>query len=132
MKGSYLLLIEFKEDKSISIGKLGKKHFTKGYYVYVGSALNNIEKRILRHLNKDKKTHWHIDYFLPSGKVIKAFYKENNFKEECNIVKKLEKSLSPILDFGCSDCNCKSHLFYGSYEEIIKNTQNLKMNNYNF
>ena len=132
MKGSYLLLIELKEDKSISIGKLGKKHFSNGYYVYVGSALNSIEKRIFRHLSKEKKMHWHIDYFLVIGKVIKAFYKENNIKEECNIVKNLEKSLSPIIDLGCSDCSCNSHLFYGSYEEIINSFQDLKMNNYNF
>jgi len=131
MKGSYLLLIKVKKDKLISIGKLGKKHFSKGYYVYVGSALNSIEKRILRHLSKEKKMHWHIDYFLISGKVIKAFYKKNNIKEECKIAKNLEESLSPILDFGSSDCKCQSHLFYGSYKEIIDVVQDLKMNNYN-
>lgn len=132
MKGSYLLLIELKKDTQISIGKLGKKHFNKGYYVYVGSALNNIEKRILRHIGKNKKIFWHIDYFLSYGKIVKAFYKENNIKEECKIAENLDKSLSPIIGFGCSDCKCKSHLFYGTYEEIIKFIHNLKMNTYNF
>ena len=131
MKGSYLLLIELEKDILISIGKLGKKHFNKGYYVYVGSALNNIEKRILRHISKNKKTYWHIDYFLSYGKIIKAFYKENNVREECKIAENLERFLSPIIGFGCSDCKCKSHLYYGPYKEIIDVVQNLKMNNYN-
>lgn len=130
MKGSYLLLIELDKDKTISIGKIGKKHFIKGYYVYAGSALNNIEKRILRHLRENKKTHWHIDYLLNSGKIIKAFYKEKNVREECKIAKNLARFLSPISGFGCSDCKCKSHLFYGSYKDIIDVAQNLKMKTY--
>jgi Uri superfamily endonuclease len=130
MKGSYLLLIELKKEILISIGKLGKKNFSKGYYVYIGSALNNIENRILHHLGKDKKNHWHIDYFLSYGRIIKIFYKENNIKEECMIVKNLNKSLCPVLGFGCSDCKCNSHLFYGYYEEIIDVIKKLKMRAY--
>jgi Uri superfamily endonuclease len=131
MKGSYLLLIKLNKDFLISIGKLGKKRFSQGYYLYVGSALNNIEKRINRHLKKDKKIHWHIDYFLKYGKIIRAFYKENDISEECIIAKNLKKSLYPIVDFGCSDCNCKSHLFYGSYEEVTTVIKDLEMDVYN-
>ena len=54
MKGSYILVIELKEEKIIQIGKLGKIHFKKGFYVYIGSALNGLEQRITRHLIKEK------------------------------------------------------------------------------
>ena len=113
MKGSYILVIELKKDKTIQVGKLGKIYFKKGIYAYVGSAFNGLEARINRHLRKTKKKHWHIDYLLDFAEVVDVFYKENEKKEECKIAKKLEESSIPIPGFGCSDCICKSHLFYG-------------------
>jgi Uri superfamily endonuclease len=113
MKGSYILVIELKKDKTIQVGKLGKIHFKKGIYAYVGSAFNGLEARINRHLRKTKKKHWHIDYLLDFAEVVDVFYKENEKKEECYIAKKLEENSAPIPGFGCSDCRCKSHLFYG-------------------
>jgi len=130
MKGSYILVIKLKKDKTIKIGKLGKIHFKKGFYVYTGSALNGIEKRINRHLRKDKKIHWHIDYLLRHGDIIDIFYNESNIKEECNYAKKFEEKLLPILNFGCSDCKCKSHLLYGSHEKIIHFVENFHMKYY--
>lgn len=132
MKGSYTLLIEVKEDIEIVIGKLGKLHFKKGFYVYVGSALNNLESRINRHLRSDKKIHWHIDFFLNYANIIEVFIKENSKKEECRISNEFEKSLNFLKGFGCSDCKCTSHLFYGKYEDIITIVKKLNMNNYNF
>jgi len=44
MKGSYILLIKLDEDKDIQIGKLGNISFKKGYYAYVGSALNGLAR----------------------------------------------------------------------------------------
>lgn len=118
MKGSYVLIIKLDKDKEIEIGKLGKIKFKKGYYAYVGSALNNMEKRIERHFRKKKKMRWHIDYFLKHSKIIAVFYKESNKKEECKIASKF--SLPYIKNFGCSDCKCKSHLFYAeSYKKIL-------------
>jgi len=120
MKGVYILLIELKTDKQIQIGKLGKLFFKKGFYAYVGSALNNLEKRIQRHLSLEKKMHWHVDYLLNYSIIRDVFYKETNKKIECNIARKLARSLKGINGFGCSDCNCQSHLFYGSNKDIRK------------
>ena len=65
MKGTYCLIINVKKDVKIKIGKvLGEIEFKKGCYLYVGSAMNSLEKRVQRHLSKDKKKHWHIDYLL--------------------------------------------------------------------
>ena len=117
MKGSYILLIELENDKEIQISKLGDIFFKKGFYVYIGSALNGLEQRISRHLRDDKKNHWHLDYLLRSAKVNSVYYKENNRKEECKIAESFSK-LKPVIGFGCSDCKCKSHLFFGSKSEI--------------
>lgn len=129
MKGSYILLIELENDKEIQISKLGDIFFKKGFYVYIGSALNGLEQRITRHLRDDKKNHWHLDYLLRSAKVNSVYYKENNQKEECKIAKSFSK-LKPVSGFGCSDCKCKSHLFYGSKNEIIKSINSLDMTHY--
>ena len=127
MKGSYILIVKLKDDFSISIGKKGKRKFYKGYYVYIGSAVNGLEKRIQRHLRDDKKMHWHIDYLLKYANITDIFYKESTYKEECDIAKGLDKNLKSINGFGCSDCKCESHLFYGPKERIIRIINKLEM-----
>ena len=130
MKGSYLLVIKNENNAIIQIGKLGEIEFKKGYYIYVGSALNGLEQRIKRHLRLNKKIHWHIDYLLKKSKIIDVFYKENDTREECLIAKKLDEKLYSITGFGCSDCKCKSHLFYGTYNEIKHIIERLNMKSY--
>ena len=129
MKGSYLLVIELKNNTTINIGKLGKKQFSKGHYVYTGSALNGLEGRIQRHLRKQKKIHWHIDYLLNHAKIVGVFYKKNETREECNIANRFNK-LHSIEGFGCSDCNCKTHLFYGSKNDIMSIARSLELQNF--
>lgn len=113
MKGVYCLIIKVKIDIIQEIGSLGKIKFKKGDYVYIGSAQNNLEKRIKRHLSKKKKIKWHIDYLLKNifVKIEKIFYKKAAKKEECEIASFLTKFEEPIKNFGCSDCKCKAHLF---------------------
>ena len=122
MKGVYCLIINVKKDIKIKIGALGKIKFEKGNYVYVGSAQNNLKKRIKRHLAKRKKRFWHIDYLLNNKfvKILKIFYKKAKKSEECKIAKILSISEIIIPNFGCSDCNCKAHLFK------LKSLKNLK------
>jgi Uri superfamily endonuclease len=130
MKGCYILIIKLKQEKTIQIGRLGKIHFKKGFYLYVGSALNGLKQRIDRHLRKEKKKHWHIDYLLDFADVIDVLFKESENKIECSIATILEKQLTSIHGFGCSDCRCSSHLFFGSYEKIIKVTKDFQMVQY--
>ena len=132
MKGSYILIVEIKSDLIISFGKKGEKQFEKGYYIYVGSALSGLDQRIQRHLRKQKKLHWHIDYLLEHAIIIAVFFKEGKFREECNIAKKLDGQLLLISGFGCTDCQCKSHLFYGSFDDVMSAVEKLKMNSYHF
>ena len=112
MKGSYILFIFLNKDKRIKINKR-VLDFKKGYYAYVGSALNNLEKRIERHKSKKKKKHWHIDYFLEHGKIVKVKRILSDKKIECELSKKLCKEADGFIKgFGCSDCKCESHLYY--------------------
>ncbi len=130
MQGSYLIIIKLEFNKKIIVGKLGELEFDKSYYVYVGSALNGLEQRIKRHLRSNKKTHWHIDYILEHATISDVFYKENDTREECVIAKKFDGRLHSIPGFGCSDCKCKSHLFYGTYNEIKQVIDRLNMKSY--
>jgi len=127
MKGSYILLIKLEEDKNIRIGKLGSIFFKKGYYAYIGSALNGINQRVNRHLKKNKKMHWHIDYLLKHSEIIKIYFKESKNKEECKISKSFI-NFKQINGFGCSDCKCNSHLFFSSDKKnLMQNLKKLKV-----
>ncbi len=113
MKGTYCLLVELKKTSKIKTGSLGSLLFERGYYVYVGSALNGLERRIARHLRREKRKHWHVDYLLSNGnaRVRRVFAKQTSDREECRIAEKVSACGEPVKNFGCSDCRCRSHLF---------------------
>lgn len=113
MKGVYILVIRVSKNLQLNIGSLGKIFFLKGFYVYVGSAQSQLEKRIKRHLSKRKRIFWHIDYFLNSryAKIIKVLCKNAKKEEECRVAREIKKIGVPIPRFGSSDCGCISHLF---------------------
>lgn len=112
MKGVYVLLISVSKHVSVKVGALGTHVFLKGIYVYVGSAQNNLEKRVSRHFRTPKPHRWHIDYLLDSceARIIKVFYKTGARLEECRIAQELNKIATPVKGFGCSDCSCIGHL----------------------
>jgi len=113
VKGIYVLVLSVSKDIDVSVGALGKVNFEKGLYVYVGSAQNNLEKRIKRHLGKTKQKFWHIDHLLDDAhvEVVKVFHKEAEKLEECKTAKYIGEIGVPVKGFGSSDCNCESHLF---------------------
>ena len=112
MKGSYILLIQNDRLQDIKVGKLDSIKFKPGYYVYVGSALTNLEKRVRRHQSMKKKLFWHIDYLLEKTEIVNVFQMENPMRLECSLAEKLSGQLQSFPKFGCSDCRCKSHLFF--------------------
>ncbi len=123
MKGVYVLIFEVKKDIEAKIGALGNISFQKGLYAYVGSAQNSLEKRISRHKSKNKKKFWHLDYLLDSkdARVLNAYYKNAGKEEECQIAKKISETEILIPRFGCSDCNCKTHLFKIKDTSVVLN-----------
>ena len=126
MKGVYVLIIQVDEDTGVNVGAIGRLTFKKGLYAYVGSAQNNLEQRVKRHIRKEKRGFWHIDYFLDNDatKVIEVFHKHADKTEECAIAKVIGERGEPVDGFGSSDCSCKSHLFrigdYGFLQEFMR------------
>jgi Uri superfamily endonuclease len=121
--GIYMLLIHVSREVTLTVGKLGKQRFPRGYYVYTGSALGkgatSLKHRIARHLRKEKRRFWHIDYLLADENVsVEAVIAaETNENMECNInqhIKSIMETKIPVKGFGASDCrkNCGSHLLY--------------------
>jgi Uri superfamily endonuclease len=100
-------------DATVEVGALGKLTFAKGLYAYVGSAQGSLEQRVRRHLRKEKRKFWHIDYLLDNEavKVIAVFRKQAAKTEECAVAKTISKRGMAVAGFGASDCHCKSHLF---------------------
>ncbi|WP_304124630.1 DUF123 domain-containing protein [Methanosphaera cuniculi] len=125
-KGNYCLIIKVENDCSIKIGARGNIDFRCGYYVYVGSALGSLSKRIIRHLSDDKKKHWHADYLLldKNTKVEQVIYTHSTKKIECMISNEISQDTDKYIEsFGCSDCKCSSHLYYfDTYDEAIKSS----------
>lgn len=112
MKGCYCLVICVDDEKTIEIGKrIGEITFDKGYYVYVGSAMNSLKARINRHLSNEKRLHWHIDYLLKNAEITDVIYNESSRKIECELSQCLAAKTTGVEGFGCSDCTCESHLY---------------------
>lgn len=112
MNRTYCLLIQLKSAQKIKVGRLGVFEFPQGYYIYTGSALNNLDARIARHFSKKKRKHWHIDYLLANAEIINFFISQ---KKECELNSEIFKIPGATVlaeKFGSSDCRCGSHLAY--------------------
>jgi Uri superfamily endonuclease len=121
--GVYTLVLFVSQEVTLTVGKLGKQTFPRGYYTYTGSAhgkgATSLHNRISRHLRKTKRNFWHIDYLLENQNVsvdavVAVLTKQ---KLECNLnryLKNLAKATVVVNGFGASDCKkgCGSHLLY--------------------
>ncbi len=117
--GVYLLKLKLEEDKNIEIGALGQKDFPAGYFFYAGTAQKNLKSRIKRHYSKEKKLHWHIDYLLKEAELINDYIFELPREGECFLAELMQLNGGQVLvdGFGASDCSCRSHLIYFSFEK---------------
>ncbi len=112
-KGSYLVALEITEDMELEVGSLGKLSFQKGWYVYCGSAQKNLESRVARHLRKNKRPHWHLDYLSPHAARREAFPIASHENLECSLARDLANiGGRGVPHFGSSDCHCPSHLYF--------------------
>lgn len=117
-KGYYLYVFRLNSEQKILVGKLGYMFFKRGNYIYLGSSFleRGIFQRVSRHLRKEKKKHWHIDYLttLEDSEPVEVLWICCDKKgREPDIASCLEKTgLTVIKGFGSSDVGSKGHLFF--------------------
>ena len=102
-----------KKSEKLDIGHLHNMHkYRKGYYVYIGSAMNSLVPRLNRHLSDEKKMHWHIDYLLksPDCHIRDILFNISEERIECDLAEFISKDGDEIPGFGCSDCSCSSQM----------------------
>ena len=120
MKGTYALVIRVPNRCTIKTGRLGVVEYKKGYYAYAGSAMNGLEARITRHLNDEKRVHWHVDYLLGHAEVTDVYLEPGAHRRECEVARMLNDNFESIRGFGSSDCTCDSHLFYSRNKNRLR------------
>jgi len=129
VKGVYLLLLKLNDSVNVRTrSRLFK--IPKGFYVYIGSAMNRggLYSRLKRYVLKKSKCFWHIDYLLrdPGVELIGFMYKTvsgNSFDWETYLAKLLGDRFEYINGFGCSDKRWnRSHLYRCGYflEECLE------------
>ena len=121
-KGIYCLV--FKNPAcTVRVGALGEITFLPGWHIYVGSALGSgglarLERHIALFRNKDKRPKWHVDYLSASQSfsLRSSIHALTGGRLECRLARTLGGENIP--GFGCSDCDCRSHLFYRSRNPV--------------
>jgi Uri superfamily endonuclease len=116
---SYLLLVRFDKDVWVKVGALGEVFLPEGWYVYAGRAKRGIYQRIRRHLGREKKRFWHVDYLLEGGKVQGVAVFKGDV--ECKLVRTLcEIGVCSVFHpgLGSSDCRCRAH-FLRAKEKLV-------------
>ena len=116
--GSYILVLRNPARQPIQIGKWRSLVFQAGFYLYTGSAFGpgGVRARLGRHLRESKSLRWHIDYLRAVTKPYGAFISYEAKRLEHLWAQQLStmRAWSATEGFGCSDCQCRSHLFHSS------------------
>lgn len=113
--GTYALILYLTRPQTIRVGKLGTFKFPRGYYIYLGSALNGLAARLARHLRSHKRRFWHIDYVLEHAHIKQVWTHQGTERLECMWARAAlalprARIIAPRL--GASDCDCPTHLIY--------------------
>jgi endonuclease-3 len=126
--GTYTLVLKRDTSRPIEVGALGEIAFPAGWYAYTGSALGSGGfGRIDRHravAEGDNDTrHWHIDYLLGDAATTIARVVTTEADIECAVAKRVDGPTATGFDridaFGCSDCDCRSHLIHHEQQEKL-------------
>ena len=110
MKGSYFLVMRLAGDRNVRT-KAREFPLRAGYYVYVGSAMNSLEKRVARHFSKEKKLHWHIDYLLREAELLRAYLIPSEERLEERLSLEVSRFGEPVEGFGAGDVKVSTNLY---------------------
>ena len=113
------MVIFLRRSETLRVGSLGVVTLRRGYFIYTGSAAGKLRSRLRRHLAREKKLRWHIDFLLasPHAVIKNIVLYPARADAECRQnqrIKNLPGALLPVPRFGASDCRagCGSHLVY--------------------
>jgi len=112
---AYLLIMRLEHSRTIRVGSFGAFDFPEGWYVYVGSAVRGMGARVARHMRRDKKLHWHVDYLTREAPIVAAWCDPSEDADECAWARRLEgmEGCRRYPErFGASDCRCGGHLVH--------------------
>ena len=131
--GLYNLILFLKKSKAIRIGDLGEFFFPKGFYVYTGSAMRGLRRRVARHQKRHKPKRWHIDYLRAHCSLVEVKTYPTHRRLECQLNSRIlsfkgAQVLVPKL--GSSDCRCRTHLAWfaeSDYQSIKEELLELKI-----
>lgn len=119
--GTYTLVLERRGDDAIEVGALGERPFPAGWYAYTGSALGSGGfGRVDRHravaAGENDTRHWHVDYLLGDPATAIDRVVTTAADAECAVASAVDgpaaEGFGRVDGFGCSDCDCRSHLAY--------------------
>ncbi len=132
--GTYALIFHLDERHRVRIGSLGTLEFEPGDWTYVGSGQGrgstDLRGRLRRHLSTAERgaenPHWHIDHLLDATRPrIKGAWLLP-YDAECELARSLSRRAPGVPGFGCSDCDCESHLFHAGLRETSAAVAELK------
>jgi Uri superfamily endonuclease len=113
--GVYQLHLHLPKCARVKIGRLGIFLFPAGRYIYTGSALSGLARRVSRHQRREKRMHWHIDYLLRYARLERIETLTTEQRLECALNAQVLDTLGArvvVKGFGSSDCRCLAHLVY--------------------
>ena len=127
-KGTYVLILYLKRNRRIRVGRRrDSSHalFLAGYYPYVGSAYGpgGLRSRINRHMIKDKKAVWHIDYLREEAIPVEVWVSGQGNRPEKTWADALiiMKGSQPVDKFGnTDDRESRTHLCYFEKQPLIR------------
>jgi Uri superfamily endonuclease len=115
--GTYALLIDVANPLKLTVGRLGSIGLPPGCYAYLGSAHGpgGLRSRLSRHVRRNRRRHWHIDYLMEIAPVSYVYYQAHVERLECQWSQRLlglSGAQAPAFGFGSSDCRqgCLAHL----------------------
>jgi Uri superfamily endonuclease len=121
-KGIYCLVFR-NPACTVLVGTLGEIAFRHGWHIYVGSALGSgglarMERHIDLAQKNDRHPKWHVDYLLTSDHfhLRYAVAAATTKPLECDLARAIGGRSIP--GFGCSDCDCTSHLFFREKQPV--------------
>ena len=124
--GTYSLVIEVPRTIELSVGALGRRELSAGWYAYTGSALGaGGFSRVDRHrgvaAGERDVRHWHVDYLLGhDAATIEDVVRAPGRDAECEVAEALPEG--PVEGFGASDCDCTAHLAYAESREALRDS----------